>query len=66
MNCPHCSHPIPDAALDSMPLAVLQAVVNRRLPKKPKDLYPCVGCKKLLGARERRKPCPQCGARNPR
>ena len=47
----------------------LRAEVNRRTAKEhpqAKVMRPCVGCGAMLGARERRKPCPKCGARNPR
>jgi hypothetical protein len=61
MNCPHCNQ-----ILDS---AVIRAELNRDLAArnpKPKSLAPCMGCRAPLSARERRKPCPHCGARNPR
>ena len=56
-----------DLARVSTPL--LQTELNRRIAAKtpkPKSLAPCVGCQAPLSARERRKPCPHCGARNPR
>ena len=55
--------------LELMPTAVIRAEVNRRTARespKPKIKRPCVGCGVMLGARERRLPCLQCGARNPR
>lgn len=55
--------------LSRIPTAELRAEINRRLARqspKPKTLKPCQACGKLLGARERRQPCPACGARNPR
>lgn len=33
---------------------------------KPRVLAPCTGCAAPLSARERRTPCPHCGARNKR
>lgn len=35
-------------------------------PTRPRIEQPCVGCGKPLSARERRKRCKFCGARNPR
>ena len=55
--------------LELMPTAVIRAEVNRRTAKEhpqPRKLEPCAGCGTMLGARERRKACPKCGARNPR
>ena len=55
--------------LSSIPTPILRTEINRRLAAtspKPKSLAPCVGCQAPLSARERRKPCPHCGARNPR
>lgn len=55
--------------LDLIPTDALRAELNRRIARstpKPKSLAPCVGCQAPLSARERRKPCPHCGARNPR
>lgn len=56
--------------LDEMPLRdLLTHAAKRRVAEgrsKPKDLAPCLNCGRLLGARERRKPCPECQARNPR
>jgi hypothetical protein len=55
--------------LSKVPTADLRREVNKRLAAanpKPKVLVPCVGCKTALSSVERRKPCPQCGARNPR
>ena len=55
--------------LELIPTAVIRAEVNRRTARetpKPKTKRPCVGCGAMLGARERRLPCPQCGKRNPR
>jgi hypothetical protein len=57
------------AQLKPMPMPVIRAEVNRRLSAEhpqPRKLEPCVGCGVMLGARERRKACPNCGARNPR
>jgi hypothetical protein len=57
------------AQLTLMPTPVIRAEVNRRTaaesPKR-KSLRACVGCGAMLGARERRLPCPKCKARNPR
>ena len=55
--------------LDALGTEILRAELNRRLAKsspKPKNLAPCVECRAPLSARERRIPCPHCGARNPR
>jgi hypothetical protein len=55
--------------LELMPTAVIRSEVNRRTAAespKHKILRACVGCGAMLGARERRKACPKCGARNPR
>ena len=55
--------------LEMMPTAVIRAECNRRTAKEhpqPRKLEPCAGCGTMLGARERRKACPKCGARNPR
>lgn len=55
--------------LAAVPTDVLRAEINRRTARehpKPKSLAPCVGCHAPLSARERRQPCPHCGARNPR
>lgn len=54
--------------LSSIPTALLGAELRRRSPNKPKSLVPCINpkCKAPLGARERRQPCPHCGAKNPR
>jgi rubrerythrin len=55
--------------LELIPTAVIRSEVNRRTARespKHKTLRPCAGCGAMLGARERRKPCPKCGARNPR
>jgi predicted RNA-binding Zn-ribbon protein involved in translation (DUF1610 family) len=57
------------AQLEPMPTPVIRAEVNRRTAAespKHKSLRACVGCGAMLGARERRLPCPKCGARNPR
>ena len=61
MNCPHCGKKLNSAQI--------RKELNRETAKKtpkPKSLAACVGCKAPLSARERRKPCPHCGARNPR
>ena len=53
--------------LELIPTAVIRSEVNRRLAAKhpkPRKLEPCAGCGAMLGARERRKACPKCGARN--
>ena len=53
--------------LELIPTAVIRAEVNRRTARespKPKTMRPCASCGAMLGARERRLPCPQCGARN--
>jgi hypothetical protein len=53
--------------LELMPTAQIRAEVNKRVGRehpKPKRLKPCAKCGQLLGARERRLPCPGCGARN--
>ena len=53
--------------LELIPTAVIRAEVNRRLPHKPKKPRPCAWCGALrAGARESRKPCANCGKRNPR
>jgi len=55
--------------LELMPTAAIRAECNRRTAKEhpqPRKLEPCAGCGAMLGARERRKACPKCGARNPR
>ncbi len=52
--------------LELMPTALIRAEVNRRLPHKPKTLRPCAYCGAMLGTRERRLPCSNCGKRNPR
>lgn len=57
------------AQLEPMPTPVIRAEVNRRTSKEhpqPRKLEPCAGCGAMLGARERRKACPNCGARSPR
>jgi hypothetical protein len=57
------------AQLEPMPTPVIRAECNRRTAKEhpqPRKLEPCAGCGAMLGARERRKTCPQCGKRNPR
>lgn len=56
-------------ALDAFGTDELRTELNRRTAKaspKPKSLAPCVRCQAPLSARERRKPCPHCGSRNPR
>ena len=55
--------------LEKIETPKLRAEVNRRLVRdspKPKKMLPCIGCGAMLSACERRKPCPNCGARNPR
>ena len=55
--------------LELIPTAVIRAEVNRRLAAespKHKILRACTGCGAMMGARERRKACPKCGARSPR
>lgn len=57
------------AQLEPIPTPVIRAEVNRRTAKEhpqPRKLEPCAGCGAMLGARERRLPCPNCGKRNPR
>lgn len=47
----------------------LRTEINRRTAREhpqPRKLEPCAGCGAMLGARERRLPCPKCGGRNPR
>jgi hypothetical protein len=56
--------------LSTIPDGILQReAAKRRRAKQPVVLrkrieLPCKGCGKLLSARERYKPCPQCGAKN--
>jgi hypothetical protein len=55
--------------LELIPTAVIRSEVNKRTARespKHKSLRPCAGCGVMLGARERRLPCPFCGKRNPR
>ena len=55
--------------LELIPTAVIRSEVNRRTAAespKHKILRACTGCGAMLGARERRKPCLKCGARNTR
>jgi len=59
-------HYTPDLDMSTVPTPVLRAEIAKRMPKKPRSEVPCVGCKAPLSARERRKPCLHCGARNPR
>ena len=57
------------AQLAPMPTPVIRAEVNRRTAREhpqPRKLEPCVGCGAMLGARERRLPCVNCGKKNPR
>ncbi|HVJ09249.1 MAG TPA: hypothetical protein VM554_12785 [Acidisarcina sp.] len=56
----------PEWDLTTIPDALIRAEFAKRIPRKPRNLVPCVGCLAPLSARERRKPCPHCGARNPR
>lgn len=61
----------PSWDLATIPDDLLTAERNRRIRGKidaPRARIekPCIGCGKPLSARERRKPCPQCGARQPR
>jgi len=55
--------------LELIPTAVIRSEVNKRTARespKHKTLRPCAHCGAMLGARERRKACPKCGARNSR
>jgi predicted RNA-binding Zn-ribbon protein involved in translation (DUF1610 family) len=60
----------PEWELGSVPDAELWSEVGRRRAArshpKPKITAPCVHCGVLLGVAERRKPCPECGTRQPR
>jgi hypothetical protein len=58
-----------DWDLATIPRQLLRAEYARAIrppsPRARKEA-PCIGCLKLLSARERRKPCLHCGARQPR
>jgi predicted RNA-binding Zn-ribbon protein involved in translation (DUF1610 family) len=56
--------------LRSIPDQALWSEIGRRRAAQSRPrariTAPCVGCGLRLGVAERRKPCPECGARQPR
>ena len=55
--------------LSTIPDAALHSEFGRRIkPPAPRARVelPCIQCARPLSARERRKPCPKCGSRQPR
>ena len=57
----------PPIDLSQVPDREIRAEFIRRVrppAERLKKLAPCKGCGAMLGARERRKPCPSCGTRN--
>ena len=59
----------PQWDLSSIPREILRAEYARTIkppPARVRIMLPCVQCAHPLSARERRKPCPKCGSRQPR
>ena len=61
MLCPHCHKPISTDVIRSE----FARTIKPPAPRARVEL-PCVQCAHPLSARERRKPCPKCGCRQPR
>ena len=69
-DCKEGVHPLTDTPqidLSQVPDRDIRAEFIRRIRPPTganKKLAPCTGCGEMLGAHERRKPCPKCGTRN--